>query len=354
MDRATSQLSGNSASYLEAIEQNLRKSISDSQGAVHDLCMHILAAGGKRIRPLLAWYSGLLFGPASAELMETATAVVRLIRAGYRVVLTHGNGPQVGAQLIRSESAAASAYRLPLDCCVASTQGEVGYVLQYAMWQMMQAEGLNTPVVSLITQVLVDPNDPAFQHPTKPIGPSYTREIAEHYRDLLGWVILETPSHGFRRVVPSPEPIAIVELDAIKACVDRGQVVIAGGGGGVPVFNDHDISKGVEAVIDKDHTSAILARQLEADVFAIATDVDSVFLDFKKPNQRPIRSLTLRQCRQHLKAGQFPPGSMGPKITAAVKYLELGGKTVVITDHAHLLEALEGKAGTRIIRGRQA
>ena len=282
--------------------------------------------------------------------VETASAVVRLLRAGHRVVLTHGNGPQVGAQLVRSEAAAAHAYRLPLDCCVASTQGEVGYVLQYAMWQMMQAEGLNTPVVSLVTQVLVDPRDPAFQNPTKPIGPSYTKEVAELYRDLLGWVIVEDPAHGFRRVVPSPEPVAIVELDAIQACVDRGLVVIAGGGGGVPVFNDHDISKGVEAVIDKDHTSAILARQLEADVFAIATDVDRVFLDFGKPSQRPLDRLTIKECRRYLKEGQFPPGSMGPKITAAIKYLELGGKAVFITDHSHLLEALDGKAGTRILR----
>jgi carbamate kinase len=282
--------------------------------------------------------------------VETAAAVVRLIRAGHRVVLTHGNGPQVGAQLIRSESAAAYAYRLPLDCCVASTQGEVGYVLQYAMWQMMQAEGLNTPVVSLITQVLVDARDPAFRRPTKPIGPSYNREAAERYSDLLDWVIVEDPMHGFRRVVPSPEPIAIVELDAIKACVDRGLVVIAAGGGGVPVFNDHDITKGVEAVIDKDHTSAILARQLDADVFAIATDVDRVYLDFGKPSQKPLSHLTVSECHRHLEEGQFPAGSMGPKITAAIKYLELGGNMAVITDHDHILEALEGKAGTQIVR----
>ena len=285
--------------------------------------------------------------------VETAAAIVRLIRAGYRVVLTHGNGPQVGAQLIRSELAAAEAYRLPLDCCVASTQGEIGYVLQYAMWQMMQAEGLKTPVVSLITQVLVDPRDPAFQHPTKPIGPSYSREVAEHYRDHLDWVMVEDSSHGSRRAVPSPEPIAIVELDAIRACVDRGLVVIAGGGGGVPVFNDHDISKGVEAVIDKDHTSAILAYQLGADVFAIATDVDRVCLDFEKETRRPLDKLTVAQCRRHLADGQFPPGSMGPKITAAIKYLEMGGNMAVITDHDHLKEALEGKAGTRILHDEQ-
>jgi carbamate kinase len=283
--------------------------------------------------------------------VETAKAVVRLIKAGHRVVLTHGNGPQVGAMLTRSELAAAYAYRLPLDCSVAATQGEIGYVLQYAMWQAMQAEGLNTPVVSLVTQVLVDSKDPAFQNPTKPIGPFYTRDVAERYRDLFDWVIVEDSSRGYRRVVPSPEPKAIVELDAIRACVDRGLVVIAGGGGGVPVFNDHDITKGVEAVIDKDHTSAILAHQLNADIFAIATDVDQVCLNYKKPTQRPLDRLTLAECRAHLDAGQFPAGSMGPKIKAAMVFLERGGTESIITNHQHLFDAIQGHGGTRIIAG---
>jgi carbamate kinase len=164
--------------------------------------------------------------------VETANAIVRLIRAGHKVVLTHGNGPQVGAMLTRSELAAAYAYRMPLDCSVAATQGEIGYVLQYAMWQAMQAAGLATPVVSLVTQVIVEPGDPAFLKPTKPIGPYLTRDVAERHRDLFDWIFVEDPARGFRRVVPSPEPKSIVELDAIRACVDRGLVVIAGGGGG--------------------------------------------------------------------------------------------------------------------------
>jgi carbamate kinase len=281
--------------------------------------------------------------------VDTAAAVVRLLRAGYRVVLTHGNGPQVGAALTRSELAAAHAYRLPLDCCVASTQGEIGYVLQYAMWQMLQQEGLKTPVVSLVTQVLVDSRDPAFKNPTKPIGPSYTKDVAERYRDLFDWTIVETSSRGYRRVVPSPEPVEIVELDAIRACVDRGLVVIAAGGGGVPVFNDHDITKGVEAVIDKDHTSAILASQLEADVFVIATEVDRVCLDYGKPTQRPLDQITVDECRRYLQEGQFPPGSMGPKITAAIKFLERGGKDAVITNSEHLVDAVNGSGGTHIV-----
>ncbi len=281
--------------------------------------------------------------------VHTANAVVRLIRSGHKVVLTHGNGPQVGAMLTRSELAAAHAYRMPLDCCVAATQGEIGYVLQYAMWQAMQAAGLHTPVVSLVTQVLVDPSDPAFHRPTKPIGPFYTRDVAERYRDLFDWVIREDSSRGFRRVVPSPEPKAIIELDAIQACVNRGLVVIAGGGGGDPVFNDHDITKGVEAVIDKDLTSATLARQLDADLFCIATDVERVCLDFGRPTQRAIDRITVSECRRYLDERQFPAGSMGPKIEAAVVYLERGGKEAIITDHDRLFDAVHGAGGTHIV-----
>jgi carbamate kinase len=282
--------------------------------------------------------------------VDTAGVVVDLIGAGYRVVLTHGNGPQVGAALVRSELAAAHAYRMPLDCCVASTQGEIGYVLQYALWQALQAKGLETPVVSLVTQVLVDKDDPAFARPTKPIGPFYTKDEADRYRDLFNWDIVEDSSRGFRRVVASPEPRGIVELEAIRACVDRGLVVIAGGGGGVPVFNDHDISKGVEAVIDKDHTSAILASQLGADFFVIDTDEEMVCLDYRKPSQRRLPLLTVDQCRRYLDAGQFPEGSMGPKIRAAMVFLARGGGEAVITDSKHLIDAVAGRGGTHIIR----
>jgi carbamate kinase len=281
--------------------------------------------------------------------VETAQAIVRLIKAGHRVVLTHGNGPQVGAMLMRSEVGAPYAYRMPLDCCVASTQGEIGYVLQYAMWQALQAAGLRTPVVTLITQVLVDSRDPAFVKPTKPIGPFYTRDVAERYRDLFEWVVLEDSNRGYRRVVPSPEPKEIIELEAIRACVDRGLVVIAGGGGGIPVFNDHDITKGVEAVIDKDHTSAILARQLEADLFVVATDVEKVYINYKKRNQRALDTVTVEECRRYMAEGQFPAGSMGPKINAACVYVERGGKEAIITNHEHLFNAVEGRGGTRVV-----
>lgn len=283
-----------------------------------------------------------------ANAMDTAGGVVQLIKAGYRVVLTHGNGPQVGAMLIRSEQAAAHAYRMPYDTCVAATQGEIGYVLQYAIWQMLQKVHLRVPVVSLVTQVMVDKSDPAFQNPTKPVGPFYPPEEAERYRRDLGWTLKEFPGGRFRRVVPSPQPQEIVELEAIRACVDRGLVVIAGGGGGVPVFNDHDLSKGAEAVIDKDLTSAILASRLGADVFAIATGEEKVYLDYGKPTRRALDVLTDLECRRYLSEGQFPPGSMGPKIEAALAYLERRGREVVITDIDHLLSAVEGRAGTHI------
>jgi carbamate kinase len=282
--------------------------------------------------------------------VDTANAIVRLIKAGHRVVLTHGNGPQVGAMLTRTEYAAAHAYRLPLDCCVAATQGEIGYVLQYAMWQAMQQEGLQVPVVSLVTQVLVDSRDTAFTKPTKPIGPFYTKEVAERYRDLFDWAIVEDSSRGYRRVVSSPEPKEIIELEAIRACVDRGLVVIAGGGGGIPVFNDHDLSKGVEAVIDKDLTSAVLAWQLGADVFAISTEVEKVCIDFRKPTQRQVDRLSLTECREYMAAGQFPPGSMGPKISAGMVFVERAGNEAIITNHEHLIDAINGQGGTRIVR----
>ena len=280
--------------------------------------------------------------------MAITASVVRLIKAGHRVVLTHGNGPQVGAALLRSELSAGSLYRLPLDCCVASTQGEIGYVLQYAMWQSMQREGINVPVVSVVTQVLVDRNDPAFTHPTKPIGPFYPNDVAERYQKDYGWTVVRDGKQGYRRVVPSPKPLAIVEFEAIRACVDHGLVVIAGGGGGIPVFNDHDITKGVEAVIDKDLTSALLASQLGADVFVIVTGEERVYLDFGKPTQRGIERMNMEQCREYMAQGQFPEGSMGPKVEAALGYLERGGKEAIITDIEHLLEAVDGESGTHI------
>lgn len=283
-----------------------------------------------------------------ANAMETADVLVRLLQSGVRLVITHGNGPQVGAALTRSEFAAGRVYRLPYDCCVASTQGEIGYVLQYALWQKEQEYRVHVPVATVITQVLVDSRDPAFFRPTKPVGPYYSQEVADRYARNFGWEFAHD-TQGWRRVVASPGPREIVEIDVIRACVRDGIVVIAGGGGGVPVCNDHDISKGVEAVIDKDLTSALLATQLHADVLAIVTSEETVFLDYDRPTRRAVRSMNEADCKNHLASGQFPPGSMGPKIQAALNFIQAGGRETVITDISHLSDALlRGEAGTHI------
>jgi carbamate kinase len=313
-------------------------------------------AAREGVRLVVAIGGNALLGdasPATAEVqfanaLETAAPLVELIAAGCRLVITHGNGPQVGAALLRSELAAAHAYPLPYDCCVAATQGEIGYILQYALWRRMQQVGLRTPVVTVITQVRVDPHDPAFARPTKPVGPFYTRERAEELRREHGHTFVEVRKKGYRRVVPSPAPREIVEVQGIRACLDAGLVVIAAGGGGVPVFGDQDVTKGVEAVIDKDLTSALLATQIEADILAIVTAEERAFLNYGTLFQQPLGRLTAQEARRHLEAGQFPEGSMGPKIQAALLFLEAGGGEAIVTDRAHLVRALEGRAGTHI------
>jgi carbamate kinase len=283
-----------------------------------------------------------------ASAMETAEVLVRLLSSGFRLVVTHGNGPQVGAALTRSEFAAGRVYRLPYDCCVASTQGEIGYVLQYALWQTEQQHRIRVPVATVVTQVLVDAHDPAFETPSKPVGPYYSREIAERYIRNFGWRFVHD-MQGWRRVVASPPPLEIIEIDVIRTCVRDGLMVIAAGGGGVPVCNDHDITKGVEAVIDKDLTSALLAKELHADFLAMVTGEEAVFLDYEKPSRRPVRLMSATDCARYLADGQFPPGSMGPKIQAAMDFVQHGGREAVITDIVHLPDALlHGDTGTHV------
>lgn len=284
-----------------------------------------------------------------ANALETAGPLVDLVAAGCRLVVTHGNGPQVGAALLRSELAAGQAYPLPYDCCVAATQGEIGYVLQHALWRRMQQVGLRTPVVTVVTQVRVDRHDPAFERPGKPVGPFYTRARADELRRDRGYAFVDAGPRGFRRVVPSPAPREIVEVPAIRACLAEGLVVIAAGGGGIPFCSDGDVHHGVEAVIDKDLTSALLASETGADLFAIVTAEERVSLDYGTPAARPLDRLTASEARVHLREGQFPEGSMGPKIEAALLFLERGGREVVITDRAHLVRAVEGRAGTRVV-----
>jgi len=267
---------------------------------------------------------------------------------GYRIVVTHGNGPQVGSQLLRSEAGSSQTYTLPLDVCVAMTQGEIGYILQTSLQSILRGKKIMTPVAGLITQVVVDRHDPAFQHPTKPIGPFYSKESADKKRDELGWDIVEDAARGYRRVVPSPMPLGVVELEIIQDCLERNIIVIASGGGGIPVSIDGGTISGIEAVIDKDRASALLAGQLHIERFIISTEVEQVYLNYKKPNQQALSQIDIDEAMIYYAEGHFLDGSMKPKIEAAIGFLKSGGIEVIITDPGHIVEALDGNAGTRI------
>lgn len=280
---------------------------------------------------------------------RTAAAIVRLVETGYRIVVTHGNGPQVGAQLLRSERASDQVPGQTLDVCGAASQGEIGYLLSQSLRDELSARGSGVPVVSLVTQTVVRADDPAMKHPTKPIGPFYSRTVAEDRRRQLGWEIIEDAARGYRRVVPSPEPVEIVELEVIRSLMNEGVMVVACGGGGIPVVRCGEELKGIEAVIDKDRASALLASQLHVDIFAISTDVDFVYLDYKRPTQRRLDSITASDLEGHYRAGHFPAGNMGPKVESAVRFLRSGGKQVVITSYEHLIDAVAGRSGTHIL-----
>jgi carbamate kinase len=306
----------------------------------------LIAVGGNSL--IRAGEKGTV-GEQMANARRTAAAIAGLARAGYHLVITHGNGPQVGAQLLRSERASDLVPGQTLDVCGASSQGEIGYLLAQALRDELLSAGAETPVAALVTQTVVSREDPAMQHPTKPIGPFYSRADAEQRRRMFGWQIVEDAARGYRRVVPSPEPIEIVEFDVIRRLMDDGVLVVACGGGGIPVVCANGALEGVEAVIDKDRASALLASKLRVDVFVISTDTDFVYLDYKKPTQRALRNVTVSEMQAHADAGHFPPGNMGPKIESALRFLRAGGKEVVITSYEHLREAVAGAAGTHIV-----
>jgi carbamate kinase len=266
---------------------------------------------------------------------ESCREIARIVRKGYRVVLTHGNGPQVGDILLQQEAARKVAPPMPLDVCGAQSQGEIGYLLQRSMKNVIP--GIS--VVSLVTQTIVDTRDSAFRKPTKFIGPFYKESGPGRKKDS---------DRGFRRVVASPDPKEIVETQEIRRLVDSKTLVIAAGGGGVPVVIRRNRLEGVEAVIDKDLAAERLASSLQASTLMMLTDVDEVCLDYASPKEKGLRSMSLREARKYLKEGEFPPGSMGPKIEAAIRFLTHGGKKVIITSPGKAVKALEGKAGTTI------
>ncbi len=281
----------------------------------------------------------------------TASHIADLAALGYGLVVTHGNGPQVGSQLLRSEAGSSQTYTQPLDVCVAATQGELGYILQNALRSELRHRGIRMPVAAVVTQVRVERLDPAFDNPTKPVGPFYHREDAEERRDKLGWHIAEDAARGYRRVVPWPRPDEIMEIEAIRRCVLHNIIVIAVGGGGIPVVAEDGRLTGVEAVIDKDMSSALLAAELGLKTMTISTAVDFVYLDYRRPGQTPIREMTAGEAAGYLRADRFPAGSMRPKIESAVEFLERGGEEVIITDPPHLVEAMKGTCGTHIKKG---
>lgn len=286
-----------------------------------------------------------------ANVRRASRQLAEIVSDGYTVVITHGNGPQVGDILLRNELTEDTLPSMPLDVCGAESQGMIGYLLQQSLQEALFAAGVDCPVATVLTQTLVAAVDPAFQTPEKPIGPFYTAMQARRLENEKGWRMTQIPGQGYRRVVPSPRPIALVEGEAIARLCSAGAVVIAAGGGGVPVVaGPGGTLRGVEAVVDKDYTAALLARLVGAGDLLILTDVERVAVNYGRPGQRDLREMTVAEARRHLAAGQFPAGTMGPKIEAAIGFLEAGGERVTIGSLDSAAAALAGRAGTRIRR----
>jgi carbamate kinase len=315
--------------------------MTDSQGTV------VVAVGGNS---LIKDATHIALSDQIEAATETLRHVATMLAEGWKVVVTHGNGPQVGFLLRRAELASAELPTIPLDVLGADTQGATGYMFTQILANECRRAGLSASPVSIVTQTQVSPDDPAFGAPSKPIGSFMDEPTARRREAEDGWAVVEDAGRGYRRVVASPQPVRIVELDAIRELVDAGHTVIAGGGGGVPVVQDADGSlRGVEAVIDKDLATALLAGQLGADVLMISTAVDAVAVDFNKPTQRWLDTVTADEAREYVAAGQFGKGSMEPKVAAALSFLDNGGSKVIITSPEKMRDALDGKAGTTII-----
>jgi len=283
---------------------------------------------------------------------QTMEQVAQLALAGHEIVMTHGNGPVVGNIVLRCDAGLAvhGIPPMPMFVCGADSQGGLGFMLQQSLQNELRRVGIERPVAAIVTQVRVDADDPAFAKPTKPIGPFYSEEQAQQVRKEFGWTVKEDANRGWRRVVPSPIPVEVVEAEAIGTLVESGAIVISVGGGGVPVVRNADgMLEGVDAVIDKDRASDLLGRLIGADVLVIITQVDKVFARFGTPEQEALDVLPADRARAMLEAGEFPAGSMGPKIEAALAFLAGGGQEVIITSPEYLIDAIEGREGTRIL-----
>ncbi|HDT13435.1 MAG TPA: carbamate kinase [Candidatus Aminicenantes bacterium] len=281
---------------------------------------------------------------------RAAALMVHIVRKGYELIIVHGNGPQVGNLLIQMEEAANKIPPYSLDVCDAMTEGSMGFMLERALVNELRRRSIDKEVACLVSQVVVDKDDPAFAKPTKPVGPFYSKFRAQELARDKKWAMVEDAGRGYRKVVPSPKPIDVVPNRVIRDLVEAGRIVIAAGGGGIPVIlNANGLYEGVEAVIDKDYAASLLAREVKADLFIILTAIERVSLNFGKPDQEAVSVMTIDEARRYLADGQFPPGSMGPKIRAAIEYIEDGGREVLITKDTHLKAALINRSGTRIV-----
>lgn len=307
----------------------------------------VIALGGNAILPL--GKTGTI-GEQFDVTRITMEQIVGLIRSGRTVVITHGNGPIVGNIVLRNEAARNIIPPMPLDVCGADSQGGIGYMIQQTLGNELRKHGIEREVASLITQVLVDPKDPAFKKPVKPIGPYYSKDEALKMAREKGWEIREDSNRGYRRVVASPRPVDIIEKNIIKTMIAAGIIVVTVGGGGIPVALENGVITGKEAVIDKDHASSVLARELHAERFIILTEVDAVYRRYGKEDAEAIARLSVGDARKMLEAGEFPAGSMGSKIEAVLEFLDGGGRTAIIAHPKDLSKAVEGRAGTRIVR----
>jgi carbamate kinase len=305
--------------------------------------MAVLAVGGNALAPSGA----ATIDEQRAGAREVAEQAVAMELAGQSVLVVHGNGPQVGVLSLGQEAVARELPLMPLHLLVAMTQGQLGFLLAQAIGDAQVVAGRDRRVTAVATQVVVDPAGPAFANPTKPIGPFFSEGRAKRLADARGWSVVEDAGRGWRRVVASPEPIDVIERREIQTLLDQGGVVIAGGGGGVPVARDGDAIGGIDAVIDKDYVSALLGRMVGAETLLLVTGVDRIALDFGTPTQREVASMTIAEARGHLADGQFPPGSMGPKVDACIRFAEGGGQAIVCSLEQSA-EALAGRAGTRI------
>lgn len=309
--------------------------------------LDVIALGGNAILPV--GKSGTI---AEQFLITriTMSQIAKMVAGGRNVVLTHGNGPIVGNIVLRNEALRDSIPPMPLGICVADSQGGIGYMIQQVLRNALNGEGIDRPVVTVVSQVRISPSDPALKNPTKPIGPFYTAAESESLKAENGWQMVEDSNRGYRRVVASPRPLEIVEEGVIRELVTSGTIVVAVGGGGIPVIEEDGSLEGVEAVVDKDYATAVLAKVLGAQRMIVVTDVDAVYENFGKENARPIKHLTIDDAVTMLQSGQLPVGSMGSKIEAAVNFVETTGNEAIITRPEDILAAVSGRAGTRITK----